>query len=356
MHIALGYRWFPTAVGFHFERAIFGIGVQVTFVGLGEAGCTGYGETTSIVDILAGLPTPPAFFLWVDPAGRYFPLGLEQCPIPTACYLVDVHLGHWREAAARFFDVVFVAQQDYIPLLRRVVGHNQVYWLPLAAAPDVHRNLGLDRVYEVGFVGNISRAHRQTARHRRLALLAERFKTNDFRRHYSPIQVGEVYSQSKIVFNTSIAGDVTMRVFEGTAAGALVLTDPVQNGFAELFKPGQEVVVYQDDEDLVARVQYYLEHSQEREAIASAGRTRTLAEHTYQHRVQTIIDRMTASDVRQIAPMRTAAPNVVASARRRVYTHLHMLDALFDLERSIGSNPLLRLWRVAPCLARRLLI
>lgn len=353
--IALGYRWFPTALGFHLERAIAEIGCQVTFVGPGEAGRTGYGETTSIIDILAGLPTSPDFFLWVDPAGRYFPLDLERCPIPTACYLIDVHLGHWREAAARFFDVVFVAQKDYLPILRRAVGHDQVYWLPLAAAPDVHGDRNLDRIYEVGFVGNIAQAHRQTARQRRLALLAARFNTNDFYRHYSPAQVGEVYSQSKIVFNTSIAGDVTMRIFEGTAAGALVLTDAVQNGFDELFQPGGEVVVYQDDEDLAAKVQYYLEHPQEREAIARAGQARTLAQHTYRHRVQQILEIMSAPSLRQFAPMRKASASERNVARRTVYTHLHMLDALFDLEKAAGAPPLVRLWRALPCLARRVL-
>ncbi len=355
MNVALGYRWFPTSVGFHLERAIRETGVQVAYVGLGEAGCTGHGETTSIVDILAGLPAPPAFFLWVDPAGRYFPHDLERCPIPTACYLIDVHLGHWREAAARFFDVVFVAQKDYVSILRRIVGHDQVYWLPLAAALDVHGDRNLDRIYDVGFVGNIAHAHRKTARQRRLALLAARFNTNDFYRQYTPSQVGEVYSQSRIVFNTSIAGDVTMRIFEGTAAGALVLTDPVQNGFAELFEPGAEVVVYQDDDDLLAKVHYYLEHPQEREAIARAGQTRTLAQHTYRHRVEQILEIMSAPTLRQLAPMRKASANERSAARRTVYTHLHMLDALFDQEKAAGAHPLLRLWRALPCLARRVL-
>lgn len=355
MNVALGYRWFPTSAGFHLERAIREAGVQVAFVGLGEAGRTGYGETTSIVDILAGLSTPPAFFLWVDPAGRYFPLDLERCPIPTACYLIDVHLGHWREAVARFFDVVFVAQKDYVPILRRAVAHDQVYWLPLAAALDVHGDRNLDRIYDVGFVGNIAQAHRQTARQRRLALLAERFNTNDFYRQYAPAQVGEVYSQSKIVFNTSIAGDVTMRIFEGTAAGALVLTDPVQNGFAELFEPSAEVVVYQDDDDLLAKVHYYLEHPQEREAIARAGQGRTLARHTYRHRVEQILEIMGAPTLRQLAPMRKASADERRAARRTVYTHLHMLDALFDQEKAAGAHPLLRFWRALPCLARRVL-
>lgn len=353
--IALGYRWFSTSVGFHLERAIREAGVQVAFVGLGEARRTGYGETTSIAEILEELPTTPACYLWIDPAGRYFPTGIESLAIPTACYLIDVHLGHWRAAAARFFDVVFVAQKDYLPTLRRAVGHDQVYWLPLAAAPDVHGDLRLDRIYDVGFVGNIAQAHRQTARQRRLALLAASFNTNDFYRHYSPAQVGEVYSQSRIVFNTSIAGDVTMRIFEGAAAGALVLTDPVQNGFAELYEPGAEVVVYQDDDDLLAKVRYYLDHPQEREAIARAGQARTLAQHTYRHRVQQILEIMSAPGLRQLAPMRKASASERNAARRTVYTHLHMLDALFDLEKAAGAPPLVRLWRALPCLARRVL-
>lgn len=355
MRVALGYCWFPTAAGYHLERAFAAIGADVRFVGVSDHGRVSYGATPSLLRIVQSMDARPDFFLWIDPASRYFPLDIEASPIPTACYLIDVHLGHWREAAARFFDVVFVAQKDYVPVFRRAVGHDQVYWLPLAAAPDVHGDLGLDRIYAVGFVGNIARAHRQTARHRRLALLAERFVTNDFYRQYAPAQVGEVYSQSKIVFNTSIAGDVTMRVFEGAAAGALVLTDPVQNGFDELFEPGKEVIVYQDDDDLVAKVDYYLAHPQEREAIARAGQARTLAQHTYRHRVQQILEIMSAPGLRQLAPMRKASASERNAARRTVYTHLHMLDALFDLEKAAGAPPLVRLWRALPCLARRVL-
>lgn len=355
MRVAIGYNWFETSAGYHIERAFCSIGHEPIYVGLGNAGRSAYTESGAIDAIVSMLPDSVGFYLWIDPAGRYFPTGIESLAIPTACYLIDVHLGHWRAAAARFFDVVFVAQKDYLPTLRRAVGHDQVYWLPLAAAPDVHGDLRLDRIYDVGFVGNIAQAHRQTARQRRLALLAARFNTNDFYRHYSPAQVGEVYSQSKIVFNTSIAGDVTMRIFEGAAAGALVLTDVVQNGFAELFEPGAEVVVYQDDDDLLAKVRYYLDHPQEREAIARAGQARTLAQHTYRHRVQQILEIMSAPGLRQLAPMRKASASERNAARRTVYTHLHMLDALFDLEKAAGAPPLVRLWRVLPCLARRVL-
>ncbi len=356
MHIAIGYRHSPAAAARHLERAFQELGQRITYVGLGAPGHPGYAERAPVDRILARLDPPPDLFLWVDSAGRYFPPGIEDLPIPTAGYLIDVHLGHWRQTAARFFDAVFLAQRDYTDAFRQAVGHQQVHWLPLAAAPDVHRDHSLPRIYDVGFVGNLARAHRRTERARRLRLLAERYRTNDFTRQYTPAEVGRVYSQSRIVFNTSIAGDVTMRVFEGTACGALVVTDAVANGLEELFEIGEEIVVFQDDEDLLRTVDHYLAQEEERAAIAAAGQRRTLREHTYAHRAQRILDVVTAPGFRRAAPMRTASPEERRAARRTVYTHLHMLDALLDQARDAGYNPLRRLWHIAPCLVRRLML
>lgn len=355
MRVALGYRWFPTAAGYHLERALIALGVDVRFVGVSEHGRAGCGETTSLLRVLEAMDEPPDFFLWIDPAGRYFPLDLEASPIPTACYLIDVHLGSWRFEAARFFDVVFVAQKEYVEPLQAHVGHSQVHWLPLAAADDVHFDHGVERIYEVGFVGNLARAHAKTPRRRRLHLLNERFTMNDWSRPYAPAEVGEIYSRSKIVFNTSIAGDVTMRIFEGAACGALVLTDAIRNGLDELYRPGEEIAIFTDDDDLLEKVRYYLTHEEERAAVARAGQARTLAEHTYRHRAQRLLEIMRAPDLHRSAPMRMASMAERNAARRKIYTHLHMLDAIFDLEKAAGAPPLLRLWRALPCLARRTL-
>ncbi len=354
MHVAIGYRWFSTAAGFHFERALQALGHRVTYVGLPCAGRPGYDNSVSIRDVLDAAPEMPDLYLWIDPAGRYFPPGIEDLPVPTACYLIDVHLGHWRRQVARFFDAVFVAQKDYAGEFRQTAGHTQVWWLPLAAAPDVHRQHDLPRTFDVGFVGNLAIAHRGTARARRLKLIAERFRTNDFYRQYTPAEVGQVYSQSRIVFNTSIAGDVTMRLFEGTACGALVLTDSVANGLDELFEVGRELAVYRDDADLLDRIAYYLDHEAERAQIASAGQQRTLAAHTYAHRAQAILDRVAAPQFERRAPMRSAAMAERLDARREVYTHLHMLDAILDDVQPTGpASRLKRVWASLPCLIRR---
>ncbi len=352
MRIAIGYRWFSTAAGYHLERALRAAGHEVHYVGLACAERPGYGETTPIDAIVSEMAVPPDLYLWIDPAGRYFPHGIEKLPCPTACYLIDVHLGTWREHVARFFDAVFVAQKDYADRFRRAVGHDQVYWLPLAAAADVHRLVELPRIYDVGFVGNVALAHRGTGRARRLKLLQERFRTNDLNRSYTPEEVAQVYSQSRIVFNTSIAGDVTMRLFEGAACGALVLTDSIANGLEELFKIGQEVVTYSDDADLMEKVEYYLSHEQERQAIAVAGHCRAVREHSYGHRVQKIVEIMSGLDLD--SPLRQASADDIWRERREIYIHQHMLDALLDDAKNRGDGLVGRAWAAWPCLVRRL--
>jgi len=54
----------------------------------------------------------------------------------------------------------------------------------------------------------------------------------------------------------------------------------------EMFDLGKEVVSYRTSEECAEVVQYYLEHDEEREAIAHAGQQRTLRDHTYYQRMQ----------------------------------------------------------------------
>jgi spore maturation protein CgeB len=98
----------------------------------------------------------------------------------------------------------------------------------------------------------------------------------------------EVLSRSRISLNRHIdvAGGYAnnMRLFETTGVGALLLTEAAPN-LADLFAPGREVVTYEDEDDLVEKIEHYLEHDDERAEIAAAGQRRTLSEHTYGRRM-----------------------------------------------------------------------
>jgi spore maturation protein CgeB len=98
-----------------------------------------------------------------------------------------------------------------------------------------------------------------------------------------------VLASARIALNRH--GDVAegyannMRLYEATGVGTLLMTDGGRN-LSELFEPGREVVTYSGADDLVAKIRHYLEHEEERAAIARAGRQRTLREHTYAERMR----------------------------------------------------------------------
>ena len=80
-----------------------------------------------------------------------------------------------------------------------------------------------------------------------------------------------------------------MRLYEATGVGAMLITDWKEN-LHEMFEPGKQVVAYRTPEECVELIQYYLEHDDEREAIARAGQQRTLREHTYYHRMEELVE------------------------------------------------------------------
>jgi hypothetical protein len=98
-----------------------------------------------------------------------------------------------------------------------------------------------------------------------------------------------VLARAKIALNRHIdvAEDYAnnMRLYEATGVGTLLLTDAKSN-LGDLFEPGEEVVTYASEDDLVKMINHYLDHGDERRRIAQAGQERTLREHTYEHRMR----------------------------------------------------------------------
>jgi hypothetical protein len=113
-----------------------------------------------------------------------------------------------------------------------------------------------------------------------------------------------VLARSKIVLNQHIdcAGPdaSNMRLFEATGMGACLLTDNKRN-LSELFKPGVEVVTYDDLDDAVEKVAYLLEHDDERQAIAQAGQRRTARDHSFAGRVRTLAEMISDHRYRKAA-------------------------------------------------------
>lgn len=254
----------------------------------------------------------------VDPGPSTWPAGFEETPAVTAAYLIDVHqsLDH-RLAWVPFFDLLFVAQKDYVDEVRRAAGHDRVEWLPLAASPTTHTVRGLERTFDVGFVGQ--RGLPGSARHETLSRVLSRFASNEWQRFYTPVEMSHVYGSSRVVINASVNGDLNMRVFEAMAAGSLLVTDRIQNGLTDLFSEGVHYLGYSSPDEAEAQVAAALSDDVRQRRIAAAGQAAVLDRHTYMHRLETVRRAATDLGTHRPAPIRTMATRERALA----YAHNH---------------------------------
>ncbi|TAL51369.1 MAG: hypothetical protein EPN92_00805 [Chitinophagaceae bacterium] len=91
--------------------------------------------------------------------------------------------------------------------------------------------------------------------------------------------------RSRITFNShiDISGNFAgnMRMFEATGAGTLLLTDGIHSS-KKLFTD-DEVVYYSSLDDAVEKVNYFLDHEDERKLIAEKGQLKTLSYYNFEN-------------------------------------------------------------------------
>jgi hypothetical protein len=231
---------------------------------------------------------------------RLFPIGMEHMACLTAWYGIDTHMDYAKHLKiGRLFDVTFVAQKEYVARLKKD-GLQQVFWLPLAFAPELHPIDEVERIYDVAYVGS-DNAEMHPIRHRLLSVIRE-LSQNNWVGKADPIKMGRVYAQSKVVFNKSVNNDVNMRYFEAMGAGSLLLTDhAVDNGIEDLYNVGQHFLEYSDEASLRSSLKSVAANPEEYAPMAEAARQHTLAHHTYDHRAKSLLQQL-APCVKQKKP------------------------------------------------------
>ncbi len=102
------------------------------------------------------------------------------------------------------------------------------------------------------------------------------------------------YAMSDVSFNCTsrqMKGAVNQRIFDVPSCGGFVLTDHREQ-MDDLFEPDKEIISYQCVEDIPDIMEKCLKDSQMRKKVSGAARKRILAEHTYEHRLLEILDKM----------------------------------------------------------------
>ena len=82
---------------------------------------------------------------------------------------------------------------------------------------------------------------------------------------------------------------IKARVFEVPGAGGLLATEKAEH-MEEYYVPDEEIVVFDNIDDLAKKIRSLLAHPDKRDAIAGAGYERTKAKHNYEARFQPLIE------------------------------------------------------------------
>jgi spore maturation protein CgeB len=92
----------------------------------------------------------------------------------------------------------------------------------------------------------------------------------------------------KIHFNRNIADDINYRTFETLGCKTFLLTNETEN-LSNLFAIGTHLQIYTTQNDLIEKINYYLNNDQLRNTIAENGYKHVKKNHTYLNRAERIL-------------------------------------------------------------------
>ncbi|MBI5816548.1 MAG: glycosyltransferase [Nitrospinae bacterium] len=240
------------------------------------------------VSLVNGLnPKPDAFFYVEGSVGAPFlPRRIDELSIPAACWLYDNYLNfRWHKELCALFDHAFFAQLNRVQLARSY-GRNNVEWLPFAADEEFHRDFGVARDIDIGYLGTITpQKQKYFAQFEKSGM---KVVTNE--RYYSYDEIGRFYSRCKLVYNILARRDLNVRSFEAPCAGALVVNQGWIDEGARMIFPEGQAAMYHNFDDAPQICRRLLDDDAERKRMAENARKTVLSGHTYRHRMEKVIE------------------------------------------------------------------
>jgi spore maturation protein CgeB len=305
----------------NFRSALEGMGHEVVAYDFkARAIAVGNGPMRSeLVSVAAETKADVAFFcLFTDELDAKAIAGVRRAgDSPTINWFAD---DHWRfenftRQMAPAFDLAVTTDEDSLPKYR-AAGIRNVHLSQWACNRYAYGKVTDDMEHDVTFVGQPHGTREQTIERLRaeghdvecwgFGWPAGRLGHHEMVRVFSSSRLNLNLSNSSTPPNTvrvrigRLLGrgpkgpppaQIKGRNFEVPGCGGFLLTERVPH-LERYFEFGREVAVYDDEDDLVEQVGYWLANDSERTAVAEAGYQRVLAEHTYDHRFAAIFDAM----------------------------------------------------------------
>jgi hypothetical protein len=327
-----------------YARAFQKRGVHLAYV---DAGFPLNGDVQALI---AHCSERPSLIIQPESAFALLPWGLTKVDIPTACFQIDTHVyTQVRIYRSMLFDYALLCHPGFEDQFKGA-GHVRPVTLPHAVEAEFFKRSEEKRSFEVGWVGTTDHPLYQTRR-RILTALAEQFQMNKWWQHYSYEELAEIYKRSRIVVNIGrddVPQDVSLRFAEAMASGALFITKLPTELTMLGFEEGIHFIGYRDEREVIDLVRHYLGHEAERLRITEAGREKVLREHTYDCRVEMLLQTLEQDKGRLFAPARQWPEERV----RLIYLHYFSSCRLWGCART----ELLQIARSNPKVAARALL
>ncbi len=275
------------------------LGVEAMSAGLeGDCDLVFQNEDYRLDAILSRARFQPDYIIFMDSLNRVIPRGLENSPCPLGLFCLDSTINRfWQEPLAEVCDITL---SDQLPNAERFGKRGMnAHWFPLAADTEVYKPLGLEKTYDVTFIGNRNPQTR-VKRENILTALEERFKLKVFDAD-SPLSAdmaAEVYNRSRLTLNENLFPAVNLRLFEAMACGAAVLTEETAPGLERLFREGEHLLTYSPD-TLIDKVEQYLDDETAFKAVSEGAADIILRKHSLERRAAELMELLRKNSARK---------------------------------------------------------
>lgn len=173
-------------------------------------------------------------------------------------------------------------------VLHAVYGHEKYFknkvthWFPNAYPSDlIYPMNDIIKKYDIGFCGNVNN------RNSWIDLIASNFK---LKKDIFVIgnEMVKTINEYKIHFNRNIADDINYRTFETLGCNTFILTNETP-GLNQLFEIGKNIITYNNENDLLDKIKFYLENDSEREQTTKLGYEHVTNNHTFFNRADLLL-------------------------------------------------------------------
>ncbi|MBU4186250.1 MAG: glycosyltransferase [Proteobacteria bacterium] len=214
----------------------------------------------------------------------------------TICWTTD---DSWKyREVSKFigsaYDIITTTYNDVLPLYNRD-GIQNVYLTQWAAnSQTLHPPLKASEcTYPVSFVGAAHGNRKQRIK----ALMQKGIQVACFGHGWPSgsvpaSDISNIMRQSVISLNfanSKGANQIKARTFEVPGAGGFLLTESAPR-LDRFYCIGKEIDTFNDIDELAEKIQFYLNRPSVRDSMAEAAFARTRAEHTYEHRLQALLE------------------------------------------------------------------